>query len=55
MKIYPDEIKGFKAKEGEIVTMHVPESPVFAGIEPLDLAWFERGGRKLPIACTGRV
>jgi len=31
----------------------LPESPVFSGIEPLDLAWFERGRRQLPIACTG--
>jgi hypothetical protein len=33
--------------------MHVPESPVFTGIEPLDLSWFERGDGRLPIACTG--
>jgi len=52
-QLFPDQIGTFKAKEGEIVTMHVPESPVFSGIEPLDLAWFERGGRHLPIACTG--
>ena len=51
--LYPDKVKAFVAKEGEIVTMHVPESPVFSGIEPLDLAWFDRGGRRLPIACTG--
>jgi hypothetical protein len=51
--LFPDQVGGFKAKEGEIVTMHVPESPVFSGIEPLDLAWFERGRRQLPIACTG--
>ncbi len=51
--LYPDKVKAYVAKEGEIATMHVPESPVFSGIEPLDLAWFERGGRKLPIACSG--
>lgn len=50
---FPDQIKAFKAKEGEIVTIHVPESPVFSGIEPLDMAWFDRGGRNLPLACTG--
>jgi beta-galactosidase len=52
-KLFPNQVSAFKAKEGEIVTMHVPESPVFSGIEPLDLAWFERGDRHLPIACTG--
>jgi hypothetical protein len=50
---FPDQVKAYKAKSGEIVTMHVPESPVFSGIEPLDLAWFERGGRQVPIACSG--
>jgi hypothetical protein len=52
-EMFPEQVKGFTAKEGEIVMMHVPESPVFSGISPLDLAWFERGGRRVPIACTG--
>ena len=51
--LFPDLIKSYKSKEGEIVTMHVRESPVFSGIEPLDIAWFSRGGRSLPIACSG--
>jgi len=51
--LFPEQIKAYKAKEGEIVTLRVPESPVFSDIQPLDLAWFERGERKLPIACTG--
>jgi beta-galactosidase len=51
--LFPEQVKAFKAKKGEIVTLHVPESPAFYGIEPLDLSWFERGGRNLPIACTG--
>jgi hypothetical protein len=52
-ELFPDQVKGYKAKDGEIVTMHVPESPVFSEIEPLDLAWFDRGDRRLPLACTG--
>jgi beta-galactosidase len=52
-KLFPEQIKAFTRKDGEIVTMHVPESPVFAGIQPLDLAWFELGGRRVPIACAG--
>ena len=53
LRIFPGRIKAFKAKEGEIVTMHIPESPIFSGINPLDLAWFERGGCRLPLACRG--
>jgi hypothetical protein len=33
--------------------MHVPESPVFSEIQPLDIAWFQSGNRKLPLACKG--
>ncbi|MGH7954110.1 MAG: hypothetical protein ACREFE_19625, partial [Limisphaerales bacterium] len=53
IKMFPDDVKAFTAKKGEIVTMHRPESPVFSGIEPLDLSWFQRGERQIPIACTG--
>ncbi|MGN1027642.1 MAG: glycoside hydrolase family 2 protein [Faecousia sp.] len=37
----------------EIVTMNVPENSVFAGIDELDLAWFENG-RGVPYAAYGR-
>jgi len=53
VSLFPSQVKSYHAKEGEIVTMHVPESPVFSEIEPLDIAWFDRGERRLPIACTG--
>ncbi len=33
--------------------MHIPESAVFYGLEPLDLAWFELGEGRLPRACQG--
>ena len=52
-QLFPDQIKSFKAKAGEIVTLHMPESPVFSEIQPLDLAWFNRSTRDLPVACTG--
>jgi hypothetical protein len=52
-QLFPDQIKSFKAKAGEIVTLHVPESPVFSEIQPLDLAWFNRSTRDLPVTCTG--
>lgn len=51
--LFPDQVKSYKAKEGEIVSMHIPESPIFCGIEPLDIAWFDRGKRRLPLACNG--
>ncbi|HTV60983.1 MAG TPA: hypothetical protein VMH30_00285 [Verrucomicrobiae bacterium] len=51
--LFPNQVAGYKSKEGEIVTMHIPESPVFSGIQPLDMAWFDRGDRRLPIACSG--
>jgi beta-galactosidase len=50
--IFPGMVK-YRPDEGEIVAMHVPESSVFSGIEPLDIAWFDRGQRRLPIACSG--
>ncbi|HXC35527.1 MAG TPA: glycoside hydrolase family 2 TIM barrel-domain containing protein [Candidatus Acidoferrales bacterium] len=53
VRLVPDLVKDYKPKVGEIVTMHIPESPVFSGIEPLDIAWFDRGGRRVPIACSG--
>jgi Glycosyl hydrolases family 2, sugar binding domain/Glycosyl hydrolases family 2/Glycosyl hydrolases family 2, TIM barrel domain len=49
----PDFVKSYRATKGEVVNMVVPESAVFDGIEPLDLAWFELGSRKTPLACAG--
>jgi hypothetical protein len=51
--LFPDQVKAFRACPGEIVSMHIPESPVFDGLDPLDLAWFELGGGHLPRACRG--
>lgn len=51
--LFPDRIKSYRTCAGEIATMHVAESPVFDGIAPLDLAWFEMGAGKLPRACRG--
>jgi beta-galactosidase len=53
LKFLPKHIKSHRTTQGEIVNMVIPESPVFDGLEPLDLAWFEQGQRKTPIACTG--
>jgi len=51
--LFPDLVKSYRSVVGEIVSMQVPESPVFDGIEPLDTAWFEMGQGNLPQACTG--
>jgi hypothetical protein len=50
---YPDYIRHYRDCEGEIVDMRIPESMVFSGIEPLDLSWFQRDGKDIPLACTG--
>jgi len=52
-KLFPDQIKSFRKTAGEIVTSEIPESPVFDGIEPLDMAWFEMGPDQAPYACDG--
>ncbi len=52
-KLLPGQILSYKAKKGEIVTMHVPESSVFADLAWRDLAWFELGAGEVPQACRG--
>lgn len=52
-RIAPQAISAFRARDGEIVTMHVPESAVLGGIEPNDLAWFTGPARQVPIATHG--
>jgi hypothetical protein len=51
--LFPDHVTSFRTCPGEIVSMHIPESSVFDGLEPLDLAWFELGGGRIPRACQG--
>lgn len=52
-RFLPEYVKSYRSTKGEIVSMVVPESPVFDGIEPLDLSWFELGSKTTPLACTG--
>jgi hypothetical protein len=51
-ELYPSLGIQYRACEGQIVSMQVPESRVFSEIEPLDLAWFDRGTEEIPLACT---
>jgi hypothetical protein len=45
-EMFPSQILRYRQQEGEVVTMLVPESPVFSGIEIGDLAWL--GGPTVP-------
>ncbi|HEY8967285.1 MAG TPA: glycoside hydrolase family 2 TIM barrel-domain containing protein, partial [Candidatus Methylacidiphilales bacterium] len=50
--LLPGAVASYRRVPGEIVNLKIPESPVFEGIEPLDLAWFEDGSKN-PQACEG--
>jgi len=52
--VFPDQILNYRKQDGEVVTMHVAESPVFNGIEVGDLAWM--GGptvERVPVSSFG--
>jgi hypothetical protein len=51
--IYPEYIQGwFKSTESDIVNIDIPESPVFKGIELLDLRYFNDNKREIPLVCN---
>jgi len=53
-QLFPAQVSGYRTtNSGEVVTMHMAESPVFDDLEPLDMSWFELGSETLPIACRG--
>jgi beta-galactosidase len=51
--LYPRYIKGLLDAKGEIMNMDIPESPVFDGLEPLDLRYFNNNLRESPAVCAG--
>lgn len=51
--MFPECVLGYRPCNGEIATMTFPESAVFEGIEPLDLAWFQAEQGAVPRACRG--
>jgi hypothetical protein len=51
--LYPSQIGAYRDVEGENVWMKIPEADVFAGIEPLDLCWFQQASTSVPRACSG--
>lgn len=54
-ELLPEQVISFSSnKHGEeIVTMNIPESPVFDGIEPGDMSWFGVTEPKIPAAAAG--
>lgn len=52
--LFPESITGtLNFPAGDIVNMDIPESPVFNGIAPLDLRYFNNNKRELPAVCNG--
>ena len=50
--LYPNYIRGWLTPtEGDIANMEIPESPVFDGIAPLDLRYFNNNQRDIPSVC----
>ncbi|SEW49704.1 glycoside hydrolase family 2 protein [Chitinophaga arvensicola] len=55
-QLFPAHITGaLDFPEGDIVNMDIPESPVFKGIAPLELRYFNNNKRELPAACKGAL
>lgn len=51
--LYPEHVSNILAfKEGDIVNMDIPESPVFDGLGLLDLRYFNNNKRELPEVCS---
>ncbi|BDD11050.1 beta-galactosidase [Fulvitalea axinellae] len=44
-------VAGLYERTGRIVNMRIPESPIFDGIDPMELSWWRAEGRDIPIAC----
>lgn len=52
-ELFPECVDHFTRETQEITTMCMPESPVFDGIEPGDMSWFEVPRPELPYSATG--
>jgi len=51
--MYPEYIRDwFKPTEGDIANIDIPESPVFNGIELMDLRYFNNNKREIPVVCN---
>lgn len=55
-QIYPEYITGnVILTEGDIVVMERDDEPIFDGLDPLDLRYFNNGRREIPLACNAMV
>ena len=52
-ELLPEVVKSWRPVDGQIVNLKFPESPIFSGIDPLDLAWLNCGPGVSPVACNG--
>jgi len=54
--IYPEYVAGWIIPtEGDIVNMEVPESPIFEGIDVLELRYFNDNKREVPTVCEAAM
>ncbi|MBB6110001.1 beta-galactosidase/beta-glucuronidase [Mucilaginibacter lappiensis] len=51
--LYPKYIRSVLKEKGEIANMDIPESPVFDGIEPLEIRYFNNNLRESPSVISG--
>ncbi len=47
--LFPDQIRNVFKENGEIISIEVPESPVFNDIEPMDTRYFNNNKREVPL------
>lgn len=48
-ELYPERVRGVIREDGEIFSMEIPESPVFDGIDPMDMRYFNNEKRENPL------
>jgi hypothetical protein len=54
--LFPEYIQGsITPTEGDIVNIDIPESPVFNGIELMDLRYFNNNKREIPTVCNSAL
>jgi hypothetical protein len=51
--LYPEYIRSLLKEKGEIANMDIPESPVFDGIDPLEIRYLNNNQRESPSVISG--
>jgi hypothetical protein len=49
--LLPNRIENIYERTGRMVSMEIPESPIFDSIEPLELSYWQSNDRDIPISC----